>query len=160
MPSGGARTRSGPPPDPMALRLNGEWLTLPASGRQGPTPAFPLANATERELMFWSDMWTRPQAIMWEQARQEEEVALYVRALAEAELPHAPVSRATLVKQLGDSLGISTPGMRANRWKIAAAEELPQGVTSARPISRSSARNRFTVVQPPEDNADGDSQAV
>lgn len=50
MASGGARARSGPAPDPNALTrdkvrksaLNGEWVKLPASGRKGRTPPWPL----------------------------------------------------------------------------------------------------------------------
>ena len=47
MPSGGARVNSGPPPDPDALRRDraddrSGWTLLPAEGRQGDTPEFPL----------------------------------------------------------------------------------------------------------------------
>jgi hypothetical protein len=47
MASGGARARSGPPPDPDALRRDRKsdpkWITLPAEGRDGPTPEWPLS---------------------------------------------------------------------------------------------------------------------
>lgn len=47
MPRGGARVNSGPPPDPNALRRDRPsdkdgWTTLPAEGRQGDPPAWPL----------------------------------------------------------------------------------------------------------------------
>lgn len=47
MPRGGARVHSGPPPDPTALRRDRpedkeSWTTLPAEGRQGDPPAWPL----------------------------------------------------------------------------------------------------------------------
>lgn len=47
MPRGGARANSGPPPDPNALRRERPsdketWRTLPAEGRQGDPPAWPL----------------------------------------------------------------------------------------------------------------------
>ncbi len=48
MPRGGARLNSGPPPDPNALRRDrpsdkAGWTMLPASGREGPTPEWPLS---------------------------------------------------------------------------------------------------------------------
>lgn len=47
MPRGGARVNSGPPPDPNALRRDRPsdkdgWTTLPAEGRKGRTPKWPL----------------------------------------------------------------------------------------------------------------------
>ncbi|HYJ21616.1 MAG TPA: hypothetical protein VEW07_06310 [Solirubrobacterales bacterium] len=47
MASGGARAHSGPPRDPDALRRDRKsdpkWTTLPASGRAGPAPEWPLS---------------------------------------------------------------------------------------------------------------------
>lgn len=118
---GGARTRSGPPPDPMALRRNrdrGEWLHLPAAGREGDPPAWPLLRPTKRELQLWEQAWRRPQAIAWEANGLVVEVALYVRALRDAEKPKSIVAVRQLVKQMTDTLGLSVPGLRSNRWII------------------------------------------
>lgn len=120
MPKGG-HARSGPAPDPNALRRErdiGEWTTLPAEGRPGPAPAWPLTKPTVRETDLWVRLWAKPQALMWERYDQTEEVALYVRKLRATEKPNAPAASFTAVRQLADSLGLSTPGMRANRWKI------------------------------------------
>lgn len=119
MPKGGARARSGPPPDPESLtQADGEWTILPAAGREGDAPGWPLAQAIERELDLWADEWTRPQAIMWERQGQELEVALYVRSLVTAEAHNAPTNTRTLVRQQMEALGISVPGMLRNRWRI------------------------------------------
>src|SRR4051794_14263470 len=103
MPKGGARVRSGPPPDPDALRRDrdsdGDWLVLPVAGRQGDTPAWPLPTATERELKLWADEWRRPQALVWDRNGQHLEVALFVRAVVEAEDPRATTASRTLVRQ-------------------------------------------------------------
>jgi hypothetical protein len=147
MPKGGARTRSGPPPDPNALareRDAGEWTVLPAAGRQVPAPQWPLTDADERELALWTELWAKPQAFMWARFHQEHEVALYVRRLVEAEKPESKVTVGTLVRQMGDSLGLSTPGMRANRWRIEAAADSSPSVKP--PAARRSARERFKVV--------------
>lgn len=145
MPKGG-HAHSGPAPDPNALRREhdkGEWVTLPAAGRPGPTPAWPLTKPTVRETDLWVRLWTKPQALMWERFDQIEEVAMYVRRLRAAEKPNAPAASFTPVRQLADSLGLTTPGMRANRWKIA------QAVDASRPPAVAhieSARERLRVV--------------
>jgi hypothetical protein len=63
-------------------------------------------------------LWCMPQALMWERFGQEIEVALYVRQLERFEQPRSAVIQGTLVRQMADSLGLTTPGLRANRWKI------------------------------------------
>lgn len=149
MPKGGARTRSGPAPDPEAFRRErdaGEWTILPAEGREGATPDWPLTGGTDRELDLWERLWHKPQALMWERYDQHLEVALYVRRLTEAEKPDSSVNLSTLVRQMADSLGLTTPGMRGNRWRIDradAANEQPASVTSLAP---SSARARLKAV--------------
>ena len=120
MPSGG-HARSGPPPDPNALRRErdkADWVTLPAEGRSGPPPAWPLSAPTARERHFWTVMWAKPQAVMWERNGQEHEVAIYVRRLVAAEKRNAAVTLVTQVRQYADSLGLTIPGLRCNRWRI------------------------------------------
>lgn len=128
MPSGGARARSGPAPDPNALRRNrdaADWITLPAAGRPGPPPEWPLTRPTKRELALWAKLWAKPQGVAWEALGQEIEVALYTRRLAAAERAGAPVAAGTLVRQLADSLGLTVPGMDRNRWKISYTTPAP-----------------------------------
>lgn len=145
MPSGGARARSGPPPDPNALRrdrnTDAAWTTLPASGRTAPAPDWPLELQTDRERVIWAKEWARPQALMWERNGQEHEVALYVRCLVQSEEPDSPVSLRTLVRQMQEGLGLSIPGMHRHRWVIADSV----GPQIAAPTSGNvvSARDRF-----------------
>lgn len=150
MASGGARSRSGPAPDPNALRRDrdaGEWTVLPAEGRPGATPDWPLEEQTIRESALWEALWGKPQALMWERYGQEYEVALYVRRLAEAEQPESSVNLSTLVRQMADSLGLTTPGMRSNRWRIDRAEETAPSASKATPPSApSSARARLKAL--------------
>lgn len=151
MPKGGARARSGPAPDPNALRRErdaGEWTILPADGRQGATPDWPLSEQSVREGELWANLWTKPQALMWERFGQELEVALYVRRFTEAELMDSRVNLSTLVRQMADSLGLTTPGMRANRWRVTADEPAAVKPTarSRAAAARSSTRSRLKVV--------------
>ena len=123
---GGARARSGPAPDPNALRRDrdGEsWTTLPAEGRKGRAPKWPLTKASKRETEIWRREWKRPQAVVWQRNGQEIEVAMYVRNLVEAEKPDAPKGKRDLVRQGQEALGISLPGLHRNRWKIAEVDD-------------------------------------
>jgi hypothetical protein len=148
MPKGGARARSGPAPDPNALRRDrdaGDWLDLPAAGRDGDPPAWPLSAATPREAELWESEWRRPQAIVWERNGQELEVAMYVRAVVDAESPRASVASRTLVRQQMDSLGLTVPGLLRNRWRIVDQVQAPAG--QQRTSRRGSARERLKVVK-------------
>jgi hypothetical protein len=121
---------------------------LPADGRQGATPDWPLSEQSVREAELWTDLWKKPQAIMWERFGQDLEVALYVRRFTEAELMDSRVNLSTLVRQMADSLGLTTPGMRANRWRIT-AEEVAPTKTAARgrkAAAAPSSRSRLKVV--------------
>lgn len=169
MAKGGARAHSGPAPDPESLRqdradVKAGWITLPAAGRQGPVPEWPLAapmcerelvdedgkktyetvldvDTEKRELLVWSRQWSRPQAIMWERNGQEEEVALYVRTLVAAEDARAKANVRTLVKQQQEALGISLPGLARNHWKIA---EMPKDDDASKPAVK---RAGMTVIK-------------
>lgn len=152
MVKGGARARSGPAPDPTALRRErdaGEWTILPAEGREGAMPEWPLTEQSIREVELWERLWRMPQALMWERYGQDLEVALYVRRLSEAEQMDSAVTLTTIVKQMADSLGLTTPGLRANRWRVDRPEETAsQGAAapSVTSIAPNSARARLKAV--------------
>lgn len=153
MPRGGARAVSGPPPDPRSLKSaasmdKGGWRTLPAEGRTGEPPEWPLTEAADRELELWDDQWAKPQAVAWEAMGQELEVALFVRTLAEAERADGRVDVKKMVRSYLDSLGLSVAGMNRNRWKVAPAVEEPAAAVLAAspPTRRPSARDRLKVV--------------
>ena len=149
MPSGGARSRSGPPPDPQALRRNrpddaATWVTLPAEGRLGDTPEFP-GSPTDDELELWAELWTMPQAIEWDRLRLHREVALYCRSYVHA-MTTADVKATdrTLVRQLADSLGLNTAGMARNRWRIGIVASDDAGETPAE--AEDNVRNLFRAA--------------
>lgn len=150
MASGGARARSGPAPDPNALRRDRKddaaWLTLPADGRPGKAPAWPLLDPDGRELALWADYWKRPQAILWERNGQALEVALHVRTFFEAERPDANASLRTLVRQQMDALLLTIPAMNAARVRIATDEVAAKRDEVAAEPARLSARDRLKAV--------------
>lgn len=167
MPRGGARVNSGPPPDPNALRRDRKedkqgWTLLPAGGRAGAAPAWPLAALTyepssddaalhatefqERELEIWAKIWATPQAVVWERLGWLLEVALYVRLLAAAERSADTKSLAE-ARMWSDRLGLNPAAMLRNRWKIADDEVAAR--REARPTAKrasSSMRDRIRAV--------------
>jgi hypothetical protein len=148
MAKGGARARSGPAPTSQERSHKAKapdshgWITLPADGREGDAPDFPLTSPAPRELELWERLWETPQATMWEQLHQDFEVASYVRLLVVAEQPGAPIVTWTQVKQFAESLGLSVSGMQRNRWTIAkvdADDETPT-LSAGSPVSSLTAR--------------------
>lgn len=151
MPSGGSRSRSGPPPDPNALRRDrdeGDWKILPIGGREGEPPPFPLPGQTQRERDIWRELWSMPQAIMWEKHKHHREVALYTRRLREAEKPNATAAICNLAHRMADSLGLTEAGLARNKWMIDVRRTPVPGtapeVVEQRPTGTT--RGRFTVV--------------
>lgn len=147
----GGHVNSGPARDPHALRRDRDgssWIHLPAAGRQGEPPAWPLSRTTARERVVWAREWTRPQAIEWEHAGLAEEVALYVRCLVRAERPRATAADRTLVRQLMESLGLTVTGLARNRWTIdeRPVERASTSTPGATPAEPESVRDRLKLV--------------
>lgn len=153
MPSGGARSVSGPPPDPNALRRArpsdaASWTTFPGDGRPGKAPQWSIPDPQQRELELWDELWAKPQAVAWEKLGQELEVAMFVRQFCRAEQHMASVELQKVVRQYLDSLGLSVQGMLRNRWRIApTADAVAAEVAAAPPVPvRRSAKSRLRSV--------------
>lgn len=150
MPSGGARARSGPAPDPMALRRDRKddaaWVTLPAEGFQGDVPDFPLSDALAVEVELWSKLWRKPQAAMWSKLGLEFEVAAYVRAFLESTVAEASAGLKTAVLRMGAEIGLSLPGMHSLRWKFSEDEIGAKRAASAPARSGPSAKARLAAL--------------
>lgn len=135
--SGNTGHRSGPPPDPNALRRSRKsdpaWTKISAAGRQRPAPAWPLVDPTERELEVWERWWQHPVAVLWEEGHGIDTVAFVVRLFTEAEQPKARAEdRKTLVTQMGDLW--LTPGAQL-RSRILIVDESGETVTVDTPTA-------------------------
>jgi hypothetical protein len=146
-----------PKPNDQRRRRNATiaMTQLPAEGRKGDAPRFPLpplvvkdddgtmAAVRERELDLWDDLWSTPQAVMWERTRAALTVARFVRFSVLAE--GGDVKSATEARQLEDRLGLNPQAMLRLRWEVAPDEvaELRQDRTARAPKS---ARQRLRVV--------------
>jgi hypothetical protein len=165
MGSGGARLRSGPAPDPNALRRDREgrdWVKLPHVGRPGDPPPWPeeIPAPTVAEQVMWTRLWHTPQALVWEADGVVDTVALYVRQFIACGAAEASVARLTLLRQLQDSLLLSIPALHAARYTIGAAPvdrdaEAEARSRAAHPAGKKrSARALLTVVEPDPDGDD------
>lgn len=109
-------------------RLNYSNEYLPAEGRKGVTPKWPLSG---RAPKGWAELWKKPQAVMWERQESEHAVARYLRlrnAVDAVESVEA-IKPAFLseLRQLEASLGLSPKGMQNLHWEIASSESVQGG---------------------------------
>lgn len=133
MPSGGARARSGPAPDPGSFRsMDREWVDLPAGGFAGVVPDFPLPDALGVEVDLWRELWAKPQGAVWSALGLKFQVAAYVRAYLESVEVGASAGLKTAVLRMEAELGLNVPGMRSNGWRISdGSAVVPAAVASA-----------------------------
>lgn len=155
MPRGGARIRSGPPADPRALRRlrkddDATWTWLPAEGRSGRVPAWPLLGTPNRQqLAAWRRLWKTPQAVQWELDRMHERVARYICKQLEADEPGASAARINAAIRLADDIGLTYGGMNRLRWRIAPdqlAIRRAEKKAEETGTQRKSARSRMKVL--------------
>ena len=145
MPSGGARSRSGPAPDPLSGRSDRRGLSLtalPAAGYDGEVPEFPLPRPVKRERDLWAWVWRTPQAHAWSaEPWRWHSVAMWARLSAKCETKDASASDQTARLRMEDNIGLSAAGLKLNGWTIAAKPtETPERQRT------SSARDRFEVI--------------
>lgn len=94
-------------------------MILPARGRKGRIPKWPLATpATPAVTATWERLWRTPQAVAWERLAWTPLVARYALLLVEVERPDRPVPLLGEVRQLEDRLGLSPMALARLRWEI------------------------------------------
>jgi hypothetical protein len=99
-------------------------VELPAEGRAGDPPEWPLSAATEAEERIWRALWATPMAVAWQKLGWTRTVARLAHMMAMAEEISPP--RAALLaelRQLEDRLGLTPVSLLRLRWSIAAPTE-------------------------------------
>ena len=125
--------------------LNSTAMKLPASGRKGAPPKWPLTGkASAAESATWKQAWATPQAVAWERLGWVRPVARYIRCLVQAEEIGAPAALLGEVRQMEDRLGLSPMALLRLRWSVV-ADELADGTTLSSAPTPSS-RGRLRVV--------------
>lgn len=101
-------------------------VTLPAGGRPGPPPEWPLDDGPyEPEVRHWRELWATPQAAQWEVQGLGTRiaVALYVRLLVRLQHDESMATAAwTDQRRRADDLGLTPTGLLRLRWQV-----LPEG---------------------------------
>ena len=98
---------------------------LPAEGRSGPAPRWPLSVASARERAVWRWAWGTPQACAWSlpsEAWRVRTVALWVRLSVRCEDPEAGAALYAQLHRFADQIGMTTAGLREMGWKVAVDE--------------------------------------
>jgi hypothetical protein len=152
---GGARKRSGPPPDPTSgATERGRNSTakidvraLPAGGYTGRPPGLNqfVGKPTARHRAVWAQLWKTPQAAAWSlEPWRWRMIADLARAEVRNEDFDAPAHVFKTVSKLRDELGLSDAGMRYLGWKIA----LPNvDLTGSTPTGRPPASTRQAALE-------------
>jgi len=110
-------------------------LLLPAGGRKGPTPKWPLpGEPTKAEAAHWRKLWTKPQAVVWEQQELFDIVARYCRIVVMASAPDAFAAVMAQASSLEDRLGLTPRAMRMLLWQIAPDEVAEKRDEAAEPV--------------------------
>lgn len=129
-----------PPKHPSERRRRNATLPmtqLPAGGRQGPTPPWPLSDGTSDELAWWERLWPTPQAAAWDRHGMHLAVARYCRLLTLFDSGgRSGMSNSVLVelRNLEDRLGLNPVAMLKLRWEVS-ADEVAEARTE-RPAAR------------------------
>lgn len=112
----------GPAPKPANERrrrnASPSMQKLPAAGRSGPPPAWPLAG---RAPKVWLRLWALPQAVMWEKLHMQRIVARYAAILPAAEAGERYAM--SEVRQMEDRLGLTPMSMLRLRWEVETTDE-------------------------------------
>lgn len=123
-------------------------VLLPASGRKGPTPKWPLPGKEDPfEIAAWIQLWATPQAVAWETLGWTRTVARYCRAMVAAEYlaqqtPSRSASLLSQVTMMEDRLGLTPRSMRMLLWQIA-----PDEVAEKRDDRAQDVRKRLRAVE-------------
>ena len=135
----------GPAPKLNPVRRNARTgpLMLPAEGRTGEPPKWPLTDQSEAEMDAWADLWASPQAVAWEKMGWTRLVARFCRLLVAAESPEASIALLAEVRQLEDRLGLSPMSMRRLLWQVSTDEVGEKRVEKA----SESVRGRLRAVE-------------
>ena len=119
---------------------------LPAEGRRGRAPAWPLPAKLPAEAKLWAEMWKKPQAIVWERQCIERVVARYVRMVVRSESDiEAPITLLAAVASLEDRLMLNPISLKRAYYVIAGDDTVKADGTPAGPgpaKARGKARKR------------------
>ena len=113
------------PKDEAIRPALGRFRHLPAEGRKGRTPAWPLSKYLAGEKALWTELWRKPQAVVWEEQGLQRIVARYVRTVIEAEWPGANATLRAEVRNMEDRLMLNPVFLRRAYYVIGTPSTSP-----------------------------------
>jgi hypothetical protein len=133
-----------PKVDPVRRNARVGPVMLPAGGRKGDAPPWPLPGGMDTsEEQAWRELWATPQAVAWERFGWTRVVARYCRVMVAAEQRGAKSTQLAQATALEDRLGLTPKSMRLLLWQIAPDEVAERREAEAAPKS---ARGRIKAV--------------
>ena len=117
--------------DPKRANARVGPVRLPAAGREGDPPDWPLdTGMSGAEDRAWTELWSTPQAVAWERLGWVRTVARYCRVMVACEVPNAQATLLAQATALEDRLGLTPKAMRLLLWEIA-PDELAEARSAA-----------------------------
>lgn len=89
-----------------------------------------IEQAVDAEKDLWSELWTTPQAVLWEETHAQREVAQYVRWKIRGE--QGDLKASTEARQLSDRLGLNPLALLRLRAEVERVEEAEERGTRRR----------------------------
>lgn len=80
-----------------------------------------IEQATDAEVALWSDLWSTPQAVIWDESHAHREVAQYVRWKIRGE--QGDIKAAAEARQLSDRLGLNPLALLRLRAEVEHVDE-------------------------------------
>lgn len=135
---------SGPPP-----KRNGErrrrnapranTVKLPPDGRPDPPPPWPFGDPDIPEPLDWAELWSQPQAVMWERMGLVKVVARYARLREQVMTPGSReagmASFWAELSKMEERLGLTPLSMLRLQWEVAADDDADDEGAAAGPGS-------------------------
>lgn len=113
----------GPPPKPPEQRRrrnkSAAWVDLPAEGRKGRAPKWPIGYPPTAEARkIWNEYWRKPQAVEWERLGCHRTVAML--CVFEDQINAGATTASVLSKHglLSAELGLTPKALRNLGWVI------------------------------------------
>ncbi len=133
--------------DPRRRNPRSGPVRLPAEGRKGAAPKWPLSDASPLEVEAWKQLWHTPQSVAWERLGWTRSIARYCRVMVEAEQPGSNAALLAQATSMEDRLGLTPKAMRLLLWEIVSDE-----VTEARQSRTTPTPRRIKAVDPVASN--------
>lgn len=122
----------GPAPKKNARRRNArpDWVTLPAAGRPGKPPKFPIPVPPGKDgkrgqhpaglADLWRELWASPHAVQWERLGWTRTVARYALLVLFSESAQRGSGKASEeARHMEDRLGLTPMAMKRLQWEVA-----------------------------------------